>query len=128
MTVNTIRKKAMKLAERPYSVQLARDMTVDGRKVYVASHPELPGCLGQGDTTEEAVADLRMATIEFIASLLEDELSIPVPAWSATTTTLAGPPDSNVAFVDINATLPPDVQDSSSDSEAPGGIFTPIRA
>jgi len=124
MKTMTIREEAAKLADRPYSVQLAWDMTVDGHRVYVASHPELPGCLGQGSTPEEAVGDLRSATIEFISSLLEDGLSIPAPGSIASTRTLAGPSNSDVDFIDIDATGPCGV---SGETIAPEAVFTPGR-
>jgi predicted RNase H-like HicB family nuclease len=45
---------------------------------WVAECPSLPGCNSQGDTSEEAVANIR-AAIELFVSVLE-ELGEPVPA------------------------------------------------
>jgi len=42
--------------------------------------------MGQGETIEQAVANLHEAKIDYIESLLEDGLSIPEPALLATTT------------------------------------------
>ena len=49
---------------------------------FLARHPELPGCLSQGDTPEEAIANLRDARELYIRALLEDGLDVPLPARS----------------------------------------------
>lgn len=41
-----------------YAVVIWREDLGDGTKVYVARHPELPGCTAQGDTIEEVRAGL----------------------------------------------------------------------
>ncbi len=81
-----LREKAERTAELPYSVEVALDETTEGQPVYVARIPELEGCMGQGETIEQAVANLHEAKIDYIESLLEDGLSIPEPALLATTT------------------------------------------
>ncbi len=68
------------LANQNYSVTIETDTLSDGRPVYVASNPELPGCMGQGATTDEAVNDLKAARVEYIATLLTNGLPIPKPA------------------------------------------------
>jgi len=47
----------------------------DGR--WVAECPSLPGCVTQGHTREEAVANARAAINEYIAALEEDDLPVP---------------------------------------------------
>jgi len=81
-----LRKEAEKLAERPYSVELVIDETTEGQPVYVARIPELEGCIGQGQTIDEAVSNLNDAKVDFIESLLDDGLPVPQPALLATTT------------------------------------------
>jgi len=81
-----LRQKAETLAERPYFVKIVQDETTEGGKVWVASNPELEGCFGQGETKEEAEINLTEARIDFIQSLLEDNLPVPEPQTIATMT------------------------------------------
>lgn len=71
--------QAEKLALRPYSIEIARDRLTDGTIIYVAQNPELPGCKSQGEALEEAVDNLSAARIDYIYSLLEDQLDVPLP-------------------------------------------------
>jgi len=67
------------LAESPYFSVVGIDEYTEGGMCYSATHPELPGCRGQGDTPEEAEADLEEATKLYIESLVEDGLGVPEP-------------------------------------------------
>lgn len=82
-----LRNKAKELASRSYSVGVVLDETTEGQSIYVAQTPELEGCFGQGETIDDAVNDLSEARIDFIYSLLEDNLPIPAPSILATKTT-----------------------------------------
>ena len=53
---------------------------------WVAECPSLPGCVTQGHTREEAVANACEAISEYIAALEDD--SIPVPSESSTRSSL----------------------------------------
>jgi predicted RNase H-like HicB family nuclease len=44
---------------------------------FVAECPSLPGCISQGKTREEAIANIKEAIKGYIASLKEDNLSVP---------------------------------------------------
>jgi predicted RNase H-like HicB family nuclease len=44
---------------------------------YVAECPSLPGCISQGKTREEAIANIKEAIASYIAALKEDGLPIP---------------------------------------------------
>jgi predicted RNase H-like HicB family nuclease len=44
---------------------------------WVAECPSLPGCLSQGKTKEEAIANIREAIEGYILSLQEDHLPVP---------------------------------------------------
>jgi len=44
---------------------------------WVAECPSLPGCVSQGKTKEEAIANIREAIQAYIAALEEDGLPIP---------------------------------------------------
>lgn len=71
----------------PYTIRISKDETIDGQIVYLAMHPELPGCMAQGETVEEAIENLKEVTFEYILSLLEDRLPIPIPSGRLTKTT-----------------------------------------
>ena len=45
---------------------------------WVAECPSLPGCISQGETKEEAIANIREAIQGYIAALEEDHLPVPV--------------------------------------------------
>ena len=81
-----LEEQAEVLADKPYSIEIMSDETVDGKSVYLLSHPELPGCMAQGDTIGEAMDSLKDARIEYILSLLEDKLPVPSPRSRAAET------------------------------------------
>lgn len=70
---------AKALASRAYQVHVFPDSTTDGDPCYVATVPELPVCMSDGETVEEAKANLESAKIDFIYFLLEDGLPVPEP-------------------------------------------------
>lgn len=67
------------LAKRSYIITTSLDETTDNQPIYFARAIELEGCFGQGDTSETAIEDLRLAMVDFIESLLEDGLPVPEP-------------------------------------------------
>ena len=44
---------------------------------WVAECPSLPGCISQGKTKEEAIANIKEAIRGYIAALKEDNLPVP---------------------------------------------------
>jgi len=50
---------------------------------WVAECPSLPGCLSQGQTKEEAIANIREAIQVYIAALEEDGLPVPKDDFQA---------------------------------------------
>jgi predicted RNase H-like HicB family nuclease len=50
---------------------------------WVAEYPSLPGCLSQGKTKEDAVANIREAIRGYIAALEEDKLAVPEERFDA---------------------------------------------
>ncbi len=70
---------AEKLASRAYQMHIFPDETTDGESCFVATVPELPICMSDGDTVEEAMANLESAKVDFIYFLLEDGLPVPEP-------------------------------------------------
>lgn len=75
-----LRKQAEELAARSYAVVIMQDETTEGKPVIAVSHPDLPGCRSHGKTIQEALTNLEDARVEYILSLLEDELPVPTPA------------------------------------------------
>jgi predicted RNase H-like HicB family nuclease len=63
----------------PYDVEVVPDVCDTNLQCYVASHPELPGCMSHGATAEEAIANLRDARAMYIGSLLRRGLRVPPP-------------------------------------------------
>lgn len=50
-----------------------------GQTYYLAEHPELEGCMSEGETPEEASANLQEVTAMLIEHLRENNLPIPRP-------------------------------------------------
>lgn len=50
---------------------------------WVAECPSLPGCITQGATREEAIANARDAIHEYVAALEEDHLPVPEERFEA---------------------------------------------
>lgn len=46
-------------------------------KYWIAECPSLPGCISQGRTKEEAIANIREAIVGYVATLEEDKLPVP---------------------------------------------------
>jgi antitoxin HicB len=65
--------------ELPYRVILTHDRDADGKEGWVAEVAELPGCMSQGATLEEAAANIRNAMLGWISVALEDGQPIPEP-------------------------------------------------
>jgi len=59
-----------------YPRELVRDSEA---KMFVASHPDLPGCLAQGSSAVEAIANLDDARNDWITFRLEEGLPVPEP-------------------------------------------------
>lgn len=78
--MNNIQKLAEEIAARPYTELIMRDKTTDDDYIYVASTPELEGCIAQGETLAEAEANLRLFRIDYVRYLLENDLPVPEPS------------------------------------------------
>lgn len=61
----------------PYRMEIVRDMDEGG---YVASFPDLPGCLTCGDTVEKAAENANDAKKAWIEAALEDGVEIKEPS------------------------------------------------
>jgi predicted RNase H-like HicB family nuclease len=79
MTENNLQEKAMELASRPYTLFVFLDETTDSGTVFVAMNPDLPGCIAQGDSAEEAESILSEVRTDYMAHRLVHALPIPEP-------------------------------------------------
>jgi len=68
----------------PYTVELTPDRDDEGHEGFVAQVRELPGCVSQGATAEEAFANVRDAMAGWLSVALEDGVEIPMPRGEAT--------------------------------------------
>ena len=73
-------KQAEELADQNYLVQIEKEYLSTGELVFVATNPDLPNCIGNGETEKEAIFDLRNARIDYIAYMLQNKLPIPKPS------------------------------------------------
>jgi len=80
------REEARKYLDLPNSVVVRTDETVGGNRTYIARIRELQGCLAQGDSVSEAMREVREALVDYVATLLEDGLPVPLPASTVTFT------------------------------------------
>lgn len=62
-----------------YLIQLDHDQDDEGNRGWVAEVVELPGCISQGTTPDEAVDRLRDAYEAWVSVALEDGREIPAP-------------------------------------------------
>lgn len=66
----------------PYSIEVIPSQTTEGSICYLASHPELTGCMSHGDTPEQAISNLLEAKKLYISTLLRKGESVPLPESS----------------------------------------------
>lgn len=52
-------------------------------KYWIAECPSLPGCISQGLTKEESIANIREAIQAYISTLEEDKLPVPPDKFEA---------------------------------------------
>lgn len=63
-----------------YTVHIELQPSPEGHWGYFASIDELPGCVSDGDTPEEARRNLEQAFELYVSTSLEDGVPIPPPA------------------------------------------------
>ena len=64
----------------PWRVIIDPERQDDGQIIFVASHPELDGVLGTGETPEAALADLHTARRSMLEALFAEGYPVPEPA------------------------------------------------
>lgn len=80
MTRSERLEQARALAMRPYVLFAFLDQTTDGDTIFVAINPELPSCMAQGETIQEAEEILAEVRIDYIDHLLANGLIVPDPS------------------------------------------------
>jgi len=79
MTVIAERHTIDLIAREPgYDLLITVDIE-DGREVFVARHPALPGCISHGDTPADAERNLVEAREMYLAALRRKNLPVPEP-------------------------------------------------
>lgn len=63
----------------PYTIEIVHDHDDDGNEGFVAEVRELPGCISQGETIEEAAVRVADAMTSWISIAIEDGIAIPEP-------------------------------------------------
>ena len=73
--------KAQRLAERPYQTEIECEPGVLSPQIprFTASIKELPYCVAQGFTEEEARKEIRSVLVDYILSLLARDAHVPDP-------------------------------------------------
>jgi antitoxin HicB len=66
-----------------YQPEIVEEKTSDGATVYVASYPELKGCMAHGATREEAIENLIEAKALYIRGVLRRGGEVPLPRQPA---------------------------------------------
>lgn len=61
-----------------YHMEIIEDKSEGG---YIASYPDLPGCLTCGETLEEAVKNAGDAKREWLLAAMEEGIDIPEPSY-----------------------------------------------
>lgn len=84
--MSSLREDIKRYSLLPYSLHVVPGICTDGSVTFVASNPELPGCMSHGDTVEQAVQHLAEARELYIADLVERRLPVPMPASASTAT------------------------------------------
>ena len=76
-----LRAEAQRLAERPYQIEIEcedGELPVDIPR-YTACIKEIPFCVAQGFTEEEARQEIASVLVDYIQSLLARNITIPEP-------------------------------------------------
>lgn len=61
-----------------YRMEITKDPDEGG---YVVSFPDLPGCISEGETVDEAIRNASDAKGEWMKAALEDGYAIPQPSF-----------------------------------------------
>ncbi len=93
----------------PYATYVVPDVTTENEPCYVASHPELSGCMSHGNTPEEAIQNLVEATELYISALLDMGLDVPTPMPTPVQIEITWNPANQLSFIEQEAYMPPSI-------------------
>lgn len=71
--------EARRLAARPYTMVIQREIDDDSRVFYIGCHPALPGCKTEASTSKRAEENLDELREEWIQVFLDEGLDVPAP-------------------------------------------------
>lgn len=71
--------KVQEILSREYPIALALEKTATGRELYAAYLLDLPGCIAQGDSEQEAIERLNAVKVAYIRRLMDLKVDIPRP-------------------------------------------------
>ena len=109
--------KAEKMAASGYQLRVEREDEHDGPPIYVAYIPEIPQCVAQADSPENARAELQNILVDVIAYMLESGLEVPAPETRKGTATVQVGESQAALSPDTKACQPPVI--TSSDVSQP---------
>jgi predicted RNase H-like HicB family nuclease len=103
-----------------YAAVVQDEQLSDGTTVYVASHPDLPGCMAHGDSVSEAIGNLHEARALYLRVLKERGMEIP-PARTASTLVVW-------QMIGVTSSGPEAAVPSAADQDVRStvGVFSPL--
>ncbi len=72
-------KKAEQIAASGYQLQVEREDEHDESPIFVAYISEIPECVAQGVSSDQAKAELQTLLVDIIVYMLESDLEVPAP-------------------------------------------------
>ena len=72
-------KQAEEIAAMDFQVQIDREDDHEGPPIYVAHITEIPECVAQGASPEQAQAELREILVDVIKYMLDSGIDVPRP-------------------------------------------------
>ena len=97
-TLTAISDTRMTPREPGYDLEVGPEIA-EGRTIYVARHPELPGVFAQGDSLEESIADLAEVLDSYLTDMRASGVHVPPTKLFPSSKILgvAGQPEPEVA-------------------------------
>ncbi len=93
-------KKGASQVSKQYVTIIQFEQFSNGSSIYFAFHPELPGCMSDGESPEAARANLAKARQVYLEHLRENHLPIPEPKPLLGETVLPSPPVQEMSHED----------------------------
>lgn len=104
--------RAERLAAQRYAIILERDWVADNTPVVLLRHPELPAVKAYGHDEDEAKRNLDDARVDYIYTLLVEELPVPMPHTVSSADT-----DTNSPIESVTWTVGPSTDDQNATAD-----------